>query len=219
MRAALHLLTLIVGCAAMASAQTIDDGIKAMTAGKDADAVATFKAIDSPQAQYNLGIMAEAGRFVGCDRIYCASEWYLKSARRGLIEGMAAIGRLNYNNGYPAIGVEWLTLAEKQGSADARSMLAQVQVQQQALAQQRAAQAEATRQSQAQAANTWGFLLGCAIAGGHCGASSAQSSGQHGTAPLSSRHSTGFQTECGYVTPSRRVTVVVSGACPETYAY
>ena len=225
MRAASHLLTLvlIVGCGATASAQSIDDGIQSAAAGKDAEAIATFLNIDTPEAQYNLGFMAETGRYVGCDRLYCASAWYLKSARRGLVLGMTAVGRLNYNNGYPAIGVEWLTLAEKQGSADARQMLAQIEVQQQALAQQQAARDDATRQAQAQAANTWGFLLGCAIAGGGCGASPTKPSttyaGQHGVAALSSRQLNSGQSQCGYVTPSGRVTVVVSGACPETYSY
>lgn len=224
-------LALAVSHPAMADA--LSAGKKAAAEGDYAKAYAKWAKSDAPEAPYLIGFHASWGRIPNCDA-NCALSWLQKAVARDHIPAVTGIGELLYNDGQTEKGLAALTFAARWNDGYARQLLTSVSqpvpepdlwnayVERQRIAAEAAEkQRIANNQAAAVYAPALGNLVGCLVAGSACGRLGATPTynRDHGMASLVSQQAIGYDRQCGYLTPSGMVTVIVKGMCPATYQY
>lgn len=116
-------VSLVLGGAIPASAQSVNAGIEAWQRGNYAGAVSIWRPLaqqGDTDAQFNLGQAYRLGRGVPTN-LALAKDWLERAASHNHVDAETTLGLLLFQNGDQATGLKWLKLAAEAG--EPRAML------------------------------------------------------------------------------------------------
>lgn len=115
---------LVTSCASY----RIDQGIEAFNRGDYSLAAHHWNGLAQaghPDAENNVGVLWEYGLGKTPKNLNQAAEWYLRAARKGHLQAMTNLARVQKQLGYQEAALSWLTLAARWGHPNAIAMLRQ----------------------------------------------------------------------------------------------
>lgn len=106
----------------------IDRGIEAFNRGDYSLAAHHWNGLAQeghPIAENNVGVLWERGLGKTPKNLNQAAEWYLRAAKKGNIQAMTNLARVQKQLGHEEAATSWLTLAARWGNSEAMDMLHQ----------------------------------------------------------------------------------------------